>query len=135
MKKLLALALLLWAGPALAQVGPPNQILCNATAVMEVGPTTQTQLVAGAVGKAIFVCGWHITNTAAAGTFSIQSGTTSGTPCAAGTKKMTPTQNVTSSAPSGDHVEFTHWSSNAGDNLCVTPSAATISAMVWFYQG
>jgi hypothetical protein len=115
-----------------AQIGPPNQVQCNNQAILEVGFTGSIVLQAGVPGKVIFVCGWHVTNTAAAGTFAIQTGT--GALCGTNTKKLTPTSSVTSSAPSGDHVEFAHYSGAAGADLCATVSAVTITVLIWYGQ-
>jgi hypothetical protein len=119
---------------AQSPVGPPNAVLCNGSVVMEVGPTTTQKLVSNVPGKNIFVCGWHITNTGATGTFSITSGTQTTNPCDTNIKKMTPVMNVTSTAPSADHVDFAQFQVNAGSDLCFTPSVATIAVLIWFGQ-
>lgn len=136
MKLRLALALGIGlAGPALAQtVGPSGQIACNQTATMAVGPTSVQSLVAGVAGKTVFVCGWHVTNTGATGTFSITTGTQTTNPCDTGTKSITPALNVTNAATSGDHVDWAQVSGAVGAGLCLTPSVATIAAVVWFSQ-
>lgn len=134
MKKiLLALWLGLLSTGALAQaVGPTNQILCNQKATMAVGPTGLTQMIALATGTAINVCGWHVTNTGATGTFSFTSGT--GANCGSNAVLQIPPTNVTNTAPSSDHIEFAGWSLPLSTALCATPSVATISIVVWFSQ-
>lgn len=117
-----------------AQVGPPNQIQCNKTAIMAPGPTVATQIVAPVTGQTVYVCGWHVTNTGATGTFSITTGTQTTTACDTGTVNITPTFNVTSTAPSSDHIDYSGISSKVSQGLCITPSVATIGGMVWYAQ-
>lgn len=118
----------LW--PVQAQVGPPNQIQCNAIGTMAVGPTSITQIVALSTGRTISICGWHVTNTGAAGAFTFSYGT--GSNCATGTTVLIPAVNVTSSAPSADHIDYASLSLPQGQALCITPSVATISAVVFY---
>jgi hypothetical protein len=145
MKKLslgLALGLALFAGPsALSQpaiVGPSNAILCNNAAILAVGSTGLTKIITGVAGKAIFICGWHITNTGATGTLAISIGT--GANCGSNTVAVVPAINVTSSAPSSDHIDYatiqTPLAGVAGTpyDLCVNPSVATIMTLVWYSQ-
>jgi hypothetical protein len=137
MKRLLFLLALLWASPALAQgtiVGPGNAILCNAIGSMPVGPTSATVVIPAVAGKTIFICGWHFTNTAAAGTFSITTGTQTSTPCDTGTVTILPPTNVTSTAPDTYNVDYAQTSSKVSQALCITPSAATIAGIVFYSQ-
>ena len=113
------------------QVGPVNAILCNQKATL-VGTTGAQKIVSGVAGQAISVCGWHITNTGTTGTFVFSSGT--GTNCGTSTVVQIPTANIINSAPSGDHVEYASWSIPVGTDLCLTPSVAGISAVVWYSQ-
>jgi len=139
MKRLfLALALAALCGPASAQgpiVGPGQYVLCTGAAILAAGPTTITQIIppsgtnAGS-GKSIFICGWHITNTGATGTFSISMGT--GSNCGTGTVVVVPATNVSNTAPSADHIDYASLQTTAGQNLCVTPSVATISFVVYY---
>lgn len=132
-KILLALWLGLLSTGALAQaVGPTNTILCNQKATLAVGPTGLTQMVAAVTGQTINVCGWHVTNTGATGTFLFASGTASN--CGSNTVTQIPATNVTNTAPSSDHIEFASWSAPLSTALCVNPSVATISVVVWFSQ-
>lgn len=131
----LALAFLASVSPALAQtgtVGPTNAIFCNQVAQMPAGPSAITQVIAAKAGKSIFVCGWHVTNTGATGTFSISYGT--GTNCGTGTTAVIPALNVTSTAPSADHIDYAQLYAPAGNAVCITPSVATISAILYFSQ-
>lgn len=114
------------------QVGPTNQIFCNKTANLAVGPTGLTQVIPGVVGQTISVCGWHVTNTAATGTFSFSYGT--GSNCGTGTTTILPPTNVTSSAPSADHIDFAQIGLPTGNAFCVNPSVATISVFVYYAQ-
>lgn len=127
-----ALGLGPWAclGPLHAQVGPPNQIQCNSLGTLAAGPTSITQIIAASSGKTVSICGWHVTNTGASGTFSFQYGT--GTNCATGTTTFIPAVNVTSSAPSADHIEFAQISIPLSNAVCITPSVATISAIIFY---
>jgi hypothetical protein len=143
MRNLLA-AFLLFLGltsAALAEntVGPSNQVLCNKIAVMAVGPTTSTLLVAAVTGQTIFVCGFQVTNTGAAGTFTFTSG--SGATCGTGTTTQIPPMNVTNAAPATYNVGVAQWAipptaavPPVAQALCVTPSVATIAVVVWFSQ-
>jgi hypothetical protein len=136
MRKLLyALLVVLFATPAKAQptiIGPAQTAICNQVQFMAVGPTTITTVVPGVAGKSIFVCGWHITNTGTTGTFSISVG--SGANCGGSPTTIIPAVNVTSTAPSADHIEYAWTQVPAGQSVCITPSVATISAVMWFSQ-
>src|SRR6266550_4011548 len=129
-----ALLLLFCAGAAQAEntVGPTAQILCNKIATLAVGPTSSTQMVAAVTGQSIFICGWHVTNTGAAGTFTFTNGT--GSNCGTGTATIIPPTNVTSSAPSADHISLATIQVPQSNAFCVTPSAATISVVIYYSQ-
>ena len=132
---LVALALAALCGPASPQgtiVGPGGLILCPQLATLAVGPSTITQIVAAVTGKAISICGWHITNTGATGTFSLSYGT--GANCGTGTTAVVPPQNVTSTAPATDHIDYAFFTTPVSQALCITPSVATIAAVVYFNQ-
>lgn len=136
MKKLGA-ALLIYLGlvcaaPADNTVGPTNQVICNKTAQLNAGPTTRTEMVPLVAGQTIFICGWHVTNSAAAGTFSFSSGT--GTACATGAALLLPVSNVTNTAPSADHISIATMVTPLSSAFCITPSVATISAIVYYSQ-
>src|SRR6266436_7151332 len=133
MKKLILLLLLAFTSIAQAEntVGPGAQILCNKVATLAVGSSTITQMVAAVAGQSIFICGWHVTNTAAGGTFSFQNGT--GSNCGTGTATLIPATNVTSSAPSADHISLATLQVPVGNAFCITP-IATISAIVYYSQ-
>ena len=94
------------------------------------GINATTQVIAPATGKLINFCGWHVTNTAGAGTFSLTFGT--GATCGTGTVNITPALNVTSSAPSADHEQSAFISSAQGAGLCVSPSVTTISGVLYY---
>ncbi len=136
MRKLSA-AFLLWlafAGAARAEntVGPTTQIICNKIATLAVGPATITQMVAAIAGQSIFVCGWHVTNTGATGTFSFQNGT--GSNCGTGTATIIPATNVTNTAPSADHISIATIQVPQANAFCVTPSVASISVVIFYSQ-
>jgi hypothetical protein len=137
MKKLLTgLALLacLALGPS-AQgqgiIGPPNQIQCNSIATMAVGPTSSTLLVAAVTGQRVFVCGWNITNTAAAGTWTLTTGT--GATCGGTPATIIPPMSVGVSQDA-DHATYSYYNTPLSFALCITPSVATIAAVVWYTQ-
>lgn len=137
MKRLLAaigLASLLYAGaqaqPAI--VGPPNAVICNSAAQVAIGTSGLTQIVAGVAGQRIYVCGWHVTNSGASGTFIISNGT--GTNCGTTNNGMTPAFTVTSTAPATDHIDYAALQTPVGNELCINPSVATIAAVIWFTQ-
>lgn len=134
MKHLLAfLALLGLVNVASAQaIGPTNQIFCNKVATLAVGPSSITQIIAANAGQTISVCGWHVTNTAASGTFSFQYGT--GSNCGTGTTTIIPALNVTSSAPSSDHLDYAQIGVPISNAFCVTPSVATIAVVIYYAQ-
>jgi hypothetical protein len=132
---LYALLVVLTSASASAQptiIGPAQTAICNKIATLAVGPTTITQVIAGVAGQSIFICGWHVTNTGATGTFSISIGT--GSNCGTGTVVVVPAVNVTSTAPSADHIDYASQQVPAGNALCVTPSVATISFVFWYSQ-
>lgn len=113
-------------------VGPTNLVICNKVATMAVGPNSITQIVAAVSGQTIFVCGWEVTNTGATGTFSFQSGT--GSNCGTGTATLIPALNITNTAPSVDRQQNATIQLPLSAALCITPSVATIAAVVWFTQ-
>lgn len=138
MRHLFLLVALAWligtAAWAQTTVGPPNAIVCNAEAQMAAGPTTIQQLVAPKANTRIYICGWHVTNTAAAGTYQITYGTQTTNPCDTANGNFTPAMNVSSSAPATDHIDYVINQSNVGSGLCFTPSVATIAAIIYFAQ-
>lgn len=137
MRKLGAALALLWlacAAPALADntVGPTNQVICNKVATLAVGPSSITQMIAAVTGQSIFICGWHVTNTGAAGVFSFQHGT--GTNCATNTATDIPATNVTNTAPSADHISIATLQLPVSTAFCATPSVTTIDIVVYYSQ-
>ena len=134
----LALGLLLPSSALFAQgtvVGPGQLVICSKTpAFVAAGPTSITTIIPAVAGQSIFVCGWHITNTGAAGTFSFQVSTSAGANCGGAPVPGIPAVNVTSTAPSADHIEYASMQVPVGQSLCVTPSVATISFVVWYNQ-
>lgn len=132
----LATALLLWSfwvsftSIKAEIVGPINTIACNQIANLPVGSTTITQVIAAKTGQQINICGWHVTNTGATGTYSLSYGT--GSNCGTGTTTITPTTNVTSTAPDTDHIEFAMYSLPASAALCVTSSVNTVSTLIFY---
>ena len=134
------LVVLTSASPALAQptiIGPAQTTICNKVATLAVGPTTITQVIPpGAVAtpasQSIFICGWHITNTGATGTITLTIG--SGLNCVTNPVVIIPAVNVTSTAPSADHIDYASQQIPAGNTLCVTSSVATISYVFWYSQ-
>jgi hypothetical protein len=134
--KRLSLALALWLGLVSAtfaqSVGPTNQVLCNKMAVLAVGATSITQVVTPISLQSIYVCGWHVTNTGATGTYSLSYGT--GTNCGTGTTTWTPNTNVTNTAPDVDHIDYAIAGLPASAALCVTFSVNTVSTLIFYSQ-
>lgn len=120
---------LAFSGGSDAQVGPPNQALCNNTA-----PFTGTGAVAAAAtapaGQRLYLCGWHITNTAATGSFTLSYGT--GTNCGTNTVAITPAMSVTSTAPSADHIEYAYISTPLAGELCVNATLTTVTGVLFY---
>lgn len=138
MKQVIAALLILFglANAALAQsiVGPPNAVLCNKSASFS-STTSTTSLVPANSSFRIFVCGWHVTTSSSASvTFSMSSGTTTTTPCDTNTTQILPALQLTSAAPSADHVDFAVLGTNNGVGLCITPSSTTITGIVYYSQ-
>jgi len=111
-----------------AQVGPPNQILCNNTATFTGTGAALSAITAGA-SQRVYLCGWHITNTAASGTFAITYGT--GTNCGTGTVTVTPSLTVSSTAPSTDHIEFATINTPLGGSFCVNATVTSVIGLLW----
>lgn len=135
MMKKLSAALFLWlafAGAALAEntVGPTNSIICNKQGQLT-GTGATAQIVPGVVGQSIFICGWHVTNTAASGTFQFSYGT--GATCTSGTN-ITPNFTVSNTAPSADHITAAWSNGVAGQTLCVNATVTTVVVMVFYSQ-
>ncbi len=136
MKKLSA-ALLLWlalTGAAQAEntVGPSAQILCNKSAFVSPTTATTTAIVSGIAGQSIFLCGWHVTSIlSTTSTFLFEYGTQGG-PCTTPTA-ITPAFNVTSAAPSSDHISLATIQIPAGAQLCVVTGAGTTGDAVIVY--
>lgn len=144
MLRLFLFLLCVMAGSAHAQsIGPTNYLTCNKTAVFS-GVTGVTSLIAGVSGKTIAICGWHVTSTSGtSATFQFTTGTQTTNPCDTGTVNITPALNVTSSAPSSDHIEFSittvgnpgiGGSTTTFPSVCVNPSATGISGLVYYSQ-
>jgi len=129
----LGLSLWAWTLPARAQIGPGNQVMCNQLVFQAASTAALATIFAGTAGKTTFVCGWHVTNSAGTvSTFQLSSGT--GTNCATTNTNITPAFNVTSAAPSTDHVEFATLSLTPGNNLCIISSSVTLQPAIWFGQ-
>jgi len=112
-------------------LGPANAILCNQAAGLAAGPTTITQVLAAITGQRVNICGWSVTNSGAAGTFSLSYGT--GSNCGTGTVALIPALSVGTTAVT-DHSGSAVLSTPLSQALCITPSVATISAVIWVSQ-
>jgi hypothetical protein len=135
-KLLLAVLVLLWPSLAWAQglVGPPNQILCNKIAIF-FGVSAVTSLVSAVSGQTVYVCGWHVTNSSAtSATFYFTSGTLTTNPCDTGAKTLTPPLSVLNTSPSADHIDYAVLSSGVSQAFCVTPSATTLTGLIYYSQ-
>lgn len=135
MKKLafgLLVALLLACSPTRAPtqgIGAPATLLCNKSAVFT-GTGSAAIVITGTAGNVISFCGWHITNTAATGSFAITTG--SGAGCGTGTQAITGTLSVTNTAPSTDHIEYATISAAPGANFCVNATTTTVTGVLWY---
>lgn len=112
-------------------VGPGQPILCTSVAALTPATSASTMISLSA-GKIVALCGWHVTNTASSGTFSISYGT--GSACGTGNTVIIPTQSITSTAPSADHSPTAFFSTPAGQSVCLTPSATSIAAVIYYNQ-
>lgn len=139
MRKLLVLlaALLggaLWPSSTFGQAvtGPSMQILCNKQALANVATATTTSLINGVAGQIIAICGWHVTSSqSASSTFQLIQGTQGG-PC--GTPSNVTAQfNVTSTAPSADHIDYATITLPAGAQVCVVSTGSTVALGVLVY--
>jgi len=130
-----AFGLVLVTSPGKAQVGPPNQILCNNVPqqpVADIPTGTTVKLVTEVAGRVVVICGWHVTATAAS-TFKFSTGT--GANCATNNVVLTPTFNVSTNAPSQDHIEFAALSVPTGNAVCVTVAGTgPAQVLLWFSQ-
>lgn len=119
-------------------VGPSNTIFCNKTATLSTIAATTVSLIAGISGQTIFICGWHFTsNQSGSSTFQFIQGTQGASINAcSSSSNLTPPFNVTSSAPSGDHIDFAQISASQSNQVCVITSGATIgqAGLVYFAQ-
>jgi hypothetical protein len=132
----IALGAGLWAGSASAQNtgGPPNIPGCNKIATF-IGVAVATKLVSGVSGQNIFVCGWHVTTSSGTTvTFSLTYGTKTTNECDTNTVVIVPALNITSAAPSSDHIDNAITSAAGPTNLCITPSSTTESGVVYYAQ-
>src|SRR6266404_228770 len=138
MKKLCAaliLLLLLWPSAAFAQyVGTLTQIQCNKVAIVEAGTSGVQIAIPAVAGQSISICGWNITNSSTNGTMAITFGTQTTIPCDTGIKKLSPAFTVSSNSPNASQTQYATQSSIAGQALCINPSAATFTALVWYAQ-
>jgi len=135
MMKKLSVALFLWLAflsPAWADqtVGPTNSIIRNKQGQLT-GTGATAQIVPGVAGQSIYICGWHVTNTAASGTFQFSYGT--GTTCTSGTN-ITPSFTVSNTAPSADHITAAWTNGGQGQTLCVNATVTTVVVMVFYSQ-
>ena len=138
MRKLVAalsLSLALCAAPARAEntIGPTNQVLCSQLATQASSIASLQTLVAGVTGKTIFICGWHVTSSAATvSTFQLSYGT--GTNCGTTNTNITPAYNIINTAPSTDHVSIATLNIPVGTNLCIISSTTSLQIGVWYGQ-
>ena len=135
MRKLSAVLVPLWlacAAPAFAEntVGPSNQVLCNKQAIL-IGTGAAAQIVAAVTGQSIFICGWHVTNTAASGSFQFTFGT--GSTCTTPTS-VTGVFSVSNTAPSADHITAAWTNGGAGQTLCLNATVTTVTGEVFYSQ-
>jgi hypothetical protein len=125
------------ASPASAQgtiIGPGQQVLCIKVAAINAVSATTTQLINNtSTTQSIFICGWHVTSILSTSTtFQFTQGT--GGTCAGGTSSIiSPPLNVTSTAPSADHIDYATVSLLPGNSLCVVTGTGTTGTGVLVY--
>ncbi len=128
------LFLLAFAASAFAQgpiVGPGQPILCTAAAQASAAAAGTTSIISGVAGKITVLCGWHVTSSqSTATTFQIEYGT--GATCTSPTV-ITPAFNVTSTAPSADHIDYADIQAPAGANICIVSVGATVGQQYLLY--
>jgi hypothetical protein len=116
-------------------------ILCDGFSPVSITSATSTQIVtAGGPNNFVYVCSYNL-NASAALTFSMIEGT--GTACATNTKAMVGTTTATNgpSLASGSTINYGGGTGAvtktqvAGDNVCLIPSAGTLSGVVSSTQG
>lgn len=119
---------------AMAQVGPPNTIQCNQLSLTQPSVSASTiAIISGVSGKITAICGWHVTSSSTTpATFVFSQGP--GANCSATPVSLTPTENVTSNAPSADHIDYAGLSIPSGNNICANISTTAVSVGVWFSQ-
>lgn len=110
-------------------IGPANAILCNKTANFT-GTAAAAQIVAGVTGQIVAICGWSVTNTAAAGTVVFNTGT--GSNCGTNTAAISPTISVSTNSVT-DHSTFASQNVVAGNAICQT-ATATITGVLYYSQ-
>ena len=127
----LSLSLWAWTPIAIAQgIGPAVTIYCNKTAQVTGQAAGTTQLIPGVAGQIITLCGWHVTNSAAAQNFRFFYGT--GSNCITGLQPVTPPFSVSNTAPSSDHTDYGHISLPSGNAFCVDTGGATVSVLIYY---
>lgn len=134
---LLALSFALWGLFPQAQaqapiVGPGQFVICTGAAAVNPSTATTTSVIAGVAGKSIYICGWHVTSIlSTTATFQFEYGTQGG-PCTTPTT-ITPPFNITSAAPSADHIDYAIIQIPAGAQLCVVTGSGTTGTAVLVY--
>lgn len=88
---------------SLSPTGPPYNPTCNTWFQSSYTATASAPIITGLAGKAVYICGWHVTtgNSTAQTTFQLSQGTTS-----LNAVVMTPQLNVNYTAPSTDHIDY-----------------------------
>ena len=136
MRKLLFAITSLWAATAAqaqTQMGAPNLIVCNKTATFT-GTAANAVLVAAAANKITNICGWHVTTSSAtAVTFTLSYGTQTTNPCDTGNTALTSSINITSAAPSNDHLQEAFTNTGVNTQLCVN-APVTVFGQVYYTQ-
>lgn len=119
------------------QIGPLNTVQCSANIIIPVGASGVTKVATGAVGKVIYICGWHQSNTGTSGNFQLSYGT--GANCTTSNATLTPLMNVSSTAPSVDHIQYaqmqvpTNSTAGANPDLCITVTTG-VGGLVYMGQ-
>jgi hypothetical protein len=127
----LALAAVLMATSANAQVGPPYAAICNKSFEGSTAAAT-TQVAAAATGQAVYVCGYDVAGGAAAGTFQIEYGSSGGS-CATPTV-LTPSITVAVGQFLSSISPYAGLVAPLGNALCVVTTGTGPTGFVIYYS-
>lgn len=130
----LAVAVLLCAAPAHAQVNPDQMFGCTQSAFYDASTNGSTKLVTGVVGKQIYVCGFLLFG---GGTANVKLVYGTGGTCGSGTNAITPAFALIAQSQASDprYLYAGLTPVPASNDLCINTSAGVaIQAIVYYSQ-